>query len=366
LEPIRVDATTASNVQISVDWIALTTGAIPAQESDLLPLTATSPGPLTINHDPVCKITAPSMTAGEDYATAVLGNAWDMSHLEDIERLEGIATYQFLNGIFHATTAAVSSGWGDPQLWLHTGDDQSRYIDTDKYHYLTWRYWQEGVQDVGNGWVMRYLWTPTNFPDQTSTLNDVITLDGWPAFTEDAGWHTYSVDLKKASLEPGSPGWWGQQRLFRFDPTEAPASQRIHLDYILLTADAEADSHYNIEWDCWDPDGDELIMTLYFDNNQEGFNGLPITTLSTLPSTGGSGEPAALPQPETVQATWPYTVYLPSIRGGSGAAPCAEQCYTWTTSDVPEGTYYVHATVDDGYNVTQMYSEAPVIVDHSP
>src|SRR5262245_716914 len=38
----------------------------------------------TINNPPSIEVTNPSMTTGEDYATAVLGNAWDMSQSSDI------------------------------------------------------------------------------------------------------------------------------------------------------------------------------------------------------------------------------------------------------------------------------------------
>ena len=69
-------------------------------------LTVTKPGAasgtatFTINHPPTIQVTDPSPTTGEDFATKVLGNAWDMSESADLQ----------YTGVEHTTAVSFSGG----------------------------------------------------------------------------------------------------------------------------------------------------------------------------------------------------------------------------------------------------------------
>jgi hypothetical protein len=155
------------------------------------------------------------------------------------------------------------------------------------------------------------------------------------------------------------------QRQFRFDPTEVPSEAQIYVDYILLTADNESDTYFDIKWNCTDPDSSDLQVSLYYDNDNQGYNGSQIAELSVSPSLNvfvdvdGPSQNA----PSFTEAA--YSVFLPLIESGY-STPCTGQCYTWITSAIPEGTYYIYAQIKDGHNTTKLYSETPLIITHSP
>jgi hypothetical protein len=49
----------------------------------------------------------------------------------------------------------------------------------------------------------------------------------------------------------------------------------------------------------------------------------------------------------------------------AGGLALSQGSYAWSTAQVPAGTYYVYAVVDDGTNSTRSYSLAPVVVDQN-
>lgn len=316
-----------------------------------------SPGPLTINQAPLLKILAPSMTSGEDYAATVLGDPWDMSNPEDIADMSQIADFNFTDGILHATTTGEHNPWGDAKLLLRVSE--SVPIDTSRYKYLTWRMWHEGEQDIGNGWVARYLWAQTALGSDHSTSDDFVIWEGW---------NSYKIDLSKALLEPGSPnlGWTGIVRQFRFDPTEVPAPVAFHLDYIHLRADDRADRSFRIAWELIDPDS-TCTISLYYDTDRAGFDGQLIAILT---DQAGTGSASLLPRDSyafsaaraQTQLQEVHQVYLPLV--AKNFTECPGVCYNWDTVSVPAGKYYIYAVVEDGHNVTRWYSETPVIISH--
>lgn len=316
-----------------------------------------SPGPLTINQAPILNILAPSMSSGEDYAATVLGDPWDMSSPEDVADMIQIANFDFTGGILNALTTGEHNPWGDSGLLLPVS--QSVPIDTSRYKYLTWRMWHEGVQDVSNGWVSRYLWARTKLGSDHSTSDDVIICEGW---------HNYKMDLSEVLLEPGSPnlGWTGKVRVFRFDPTEVPAPAAFHLDYIHLRADDRANHSFHIIWELIDPDS-TCMVSLYYDTDRAGFDGQLIAILTDQPDTGPASPwpsdndafSAARAQP---QQEGEYRLYLPLVF--KNLFECPGVCYNWDTVSVPAGEYYIYAVVEDGHNVTRWYSETPVIISH--
>lgn len=82
---------------------------------------------------------------------------------------------------------------------------------------------------------------------------------------------------------------------------------------------------FNIQWNDSDPDSNATI-TLYYDTNNAGNDGVQIAT---------------------------------GISEDDGT-----NSYTWDTSALPGGTYYVYAKIDDGTTV-YAYSEGPVVIDRT-
>jgi len=59
-----------------------------------------------------------------------------------------------------------------------------------------------------------------------------------------------------------------------------------------------------------------------------------------------------------------YTNSLPFV-ASNYHPPCAGACYSWKTSALPAGTYYLYACLDDGDNHRVCrYSDTPLVVSH--
>ncbi|MCJ7668227.1 MAG: hypothetical protein MUP04_08120 [Anaerolineae bacterium] len=291
-----------------------------------------SSGPLTINQAPMVEIARPSRTSGEDYATTVVGNPWDMNGSPDIASTGHIAWSQYSGGVYDAT----SDSSGDPGLTLNV----SSAIDSNRYRYLTFRMLLDGAQDIGGGWVARAIWWGAGGPANAGVIDDIVIYEGW---------QTYTLDLAQAALEYGPPWTTGSWTTFRLDPHEVAASRTVHLDYVLLTANDQADAYLNIAWSVSDIDIDDSFTTnLYYDSDTDWDNGKTfIVQLPVSPSP-----PAG-----------PYLVYLPLAFKDYGAST-SSLGYSWDTSVVSAGTYYLWVEITDGYNTTRWVSESPVVISH--
>jgi len=85
-------------------------------------------------------------------------------------------------------------------------------------------------------------------------------------------------------------------------------------------------SSFNIQWTASDPDSNPVI-TLYYDNDNSGNDGTQIVTGLH------KDDPA--------------------------------NTYTWDTSSLPDGTYYVYAKIEDGSSTVYAYSDGPVTIDRT-
>jgi hypothetical protein len=220
--------------------------------------------------------------------------------------------------------------------------------------YLTWRFYVEGDWanspkrlggDPDRWGVSRVLVDPAG---DLNTFNDVIPWEGW---------HTYQMDLSRGGgtyylddVSPGpGPGWNGLRSVVRLDFLEPKSDDRwrIHLDYVLLTADPrpDGDGHYEIQWRILQ--GDPITTTLYY-------------TTAPTSSCGGtligrivhSGSP--LPGP--------FRVYLPLVMAGEASSPSL-RTYTWSDPPTTPGEYYIQILTEDGLNATCWTSNAPLVVD---
>jgi hypothetical protein len=306
----------------------------------------------SINAPPTIQVTDPDETGGEDFATAVLGNAWDFNDQGDFKVdnnqtiIDHLITRGVSGGIFNGRSDGVqvaTSGdgapVGDPQLYTMSfgKNTDTTVINTSRYHRLSYRLQVDRAFDLRLGSVSRVFWGSQTSPTgggapytSLTTTKDIIT---WP------GNNTYTVDL--APLNPGPQGglealpagataWTGAPvRHFRLDPHEFAEQLDFHYDFVRLAADDETTANsFTIRFTGSDPNGGSPTVSLFRDTN-------------TDPSSG-----------------------LVSI--ASGIALSAGQ-YVWNTSSVPPGTYYIYAVVTDGLNSVGQYSTGPVnVVSFTP
>jgi hypothetical protein len=338
---LRLDPGLAAGVTYEIDWVALTTGVVPQTESDLLPALFPNIATVTINQAPLLRFRSPSRESGQDYAATVLGAPWDFDDGSSLTETHELAGASFNGDSMLGVTAQVHNGCigandcGDPYFFFRISRDPTRFINPNRFKYLTLRYWQEGVFSFGQGWIWRPVWRaapPFSGGLDMTVSNGIQVHDAWPSYTEADGWFTYQLDLRNTAPEPGggttnwgwndSHGWISQ---FRIDPTEVAAATRFHLRRVLLTADPVATGGpFTISWDWLNSDGTATISAYY-------------TTDKNAPTQRAIG-----------------TVQQPAAN------------LTWDTSGVPDGTYYIYLKANDGYNTTGIFSDVPVVVQRPP
>ncbi len=278
----------------------------------------------TINAPPTIRVTDPSRITGADYATTVLGNAWDMSSPNDIQASANLTGVTF-DGQLNAT------GSGDPNVTLlGNTNNANAAIDTSKYRYLTYRMQIDGAFD-GLYSLATVAWASASTLDAGSVTFTRPMLV-WP------GANSYTVDL--AGLTEANGGLdprFGTERLpwtassktqFRFDPHEF-SSRVFHLDDVKLTAIPVASGTYTIRYAGSDADAsDTPTVALFYDTDQDPANGK--TAIVSGLALSGSGS------------------------------------YAWDTSVVTPGTYYVYAEASDGVQTSGAYSDAPIQIAAVP
>jgi hypothetical protein len=294
----------------------------------------------TINTPPSIQITDPDETGGDDFATAVLANAWDMADQHDVVHqnvniVDHLLAPSFSNGLFTATSDGTTPDGqnGDPQVYLLSNQSDANTTDivnTQRYHRLTFSLLVDRAFDLGLGSVARVFWgsasSTSNMggtPYDLTTSKDVLT---WP------GTNTYTIDLATLTTAPdgglvpvNATPWTARNvRHFRIDPFEFPGQTTFHMGPVRLAADDETTSNrFTIRFTGTDPDNTGDTVALYYDTDRNAGAGL------TLIASG--------------------------ISLGAGQ-------YIWNTSQVPAGTYYIYAVATDGLNAVGQYSSGPVKV----
>ncbi len=339
---------------------------------------------LRINNPPVLRWDL--STIGEDYAATVLRDPWDMSGPTDLANLgeeffsspelyalRQFYDYDFTDGVFSATADSSYaqqhySVWrqSDVQLWPTI--DRAQPVDTGKYRYLVVRMWVDEPgnrtlsQRVFDGWVGRVVW-----------WNGDIHVDGFctDEFFYYEGWNTYFIDLEARDWPIGyQPTWnarsWeasGSISHMRFDPLEVSVDTRFHIDEIRLLADPVVDRSMKLDLGVGDADGHPVTLSYFYDTDNHGFDGRPLSSTS---QSGLAAEAAA------EAAGLGRRSYLPLV----ALRPVAELRPLMTDSDlaltravlnmsaVPAGDYFIYACATDGIAETCHYLPIPVTVAH--
>jgi hypothetical protein len=288
-----------------------------------------------INAPPTVRITDPDQTGGEDFATAVLGNPWDMNDGNDV-RLEVPGNHllgpSFSGGQFHAVSDGQPVAYvgdipvGDPIVYLLANNG---VVNTSRYRYLTYRLQVDRGYDLGRGSVARVFWgSQSGAPYNLTTTKDILV---WP------GMNSFTVDLASLSaapgggLEPGNAQLWtaAGARYLRLDPHEFAEQVPFHVDNVKLAAmDEDGGGNFTIRFTGSDPDGDPVSLALYYDTDRNPSNGLTLIASNV------------------------------SLAGGQ---------FTWNTAGVAPGVYYIYGVAGDGRNGFATYSSGPVrVVNATP
>lgn len=319
-----------------------------------------APGYYTVNGMPTIEFTSPSKEGGEDYATAKLGNAWDMNAVSDLdysvnvtglgintiaaedEKGASLGNISVLKG-----TSVKASGVGDPVLypllWWGDGRGSANPIDTDKYRILVLKMSLPGNWDLNLGSVARIIWKRVGDGDNENVSEDVIVYhkSGSKYVISPIIADMKSIPLEVGSGSPSHSGWTGSVEGFRVDPHEFSAATNFYVQSVKLAAFERANESYTIRWQysngeaadqasslgfrAPEPLRANATMSLYTDTDKSGFNGTLIA---------------------------------------SGIDPTDGQ-YEWNTAGKSAGTYYIYAVFSDGLNSNQYYAPWPIVIDHA-
>lgn len=277
----------------------------------------------SINNPPSIQVTNPSETSGDDYATTVLGNAWDMNSGADIQLtgLDNLTNISFSGGVLNATNTTA-----DPIVTLLYNTNNSVPIDTSRFRYLTFRLQVDGAYDLLAGSVARVVWS-SQVSSPAAISQDIIVVPGMNSYTVDLAPLSTAPD---GGLEPGgSAETWtaAPKRYFRLDPHEFSSARTFHLDDVKLTAKPVAATSFSIRFVGTDANGDATTVSLYYDVDTNPGNGKTLIA-SNIPASAAQ--------------------------------------FVWNTSVVPRGEYYIYAEASDGIQVIGRYSSVPVVLNTPP
>lgn len=308
--------------------------------------------PLAIDSEPEPVVMAPSITGGDDYATTVRHDPWDLSQPSDVTAMYNF-TGQFVYGFLDGVTNSTPTPW-DPQVYL----SQPGLINASLYHRLTFRVYYDGpfglANTPGGGMVARFIYKVNNIWHNSQ---DIIVFPGW---------NTVSVDLKTNppsqiddETDPDPVGWGGPASQWvqevRFDPHEDPGYRHWDLDYIELTTDDYGKPDFNIQFrdNAWTAGATADIYANSSTGSYRIATGVSVTQGVNSYDWNGAGIPGAGP--------WWIFVVLHHPDGSTGQAystgpvdmtPPADQTppvvsYTGPAGAVTSGGPAVTATVAD-------------------
>lgn len=296
-------------------------------------------GRLRIGQSPRLEFTAPSFTSGVDFATAELGNPWDMSSSNDVGQTWEIIGAQFTGGVMEAVATAPIPPLtqADARMYLNLKKNGvAQTIPTAKYRYLTYTMKTDlagntPIMDrVRLGWNVHWTWWNVSLNADGTYSKELQLFEDWQSYTVDV-W-----DNSIANTHPNHPwvkGWLNIPRVttLRFDPIEPPWAVKFWIDDIKLCAMNAPSSNrtYTLQWVVNDSDSANVTVTFYY-----GYQGplgyieyaTPITQIQQVPGTNS---------------------------------------VVWDMAGIPNDEYYIRAVVTDGTFTNSVRSLVPVKVTGS-
>ncbi|MFN8391574.1 MAG: VCBS repeat-containing protein [Bdellovibrionota bacterium] len=320
------------------------------------------------------ELTAPaapvSAAEGDDFASSVLENPWDMNERRDIgyeENFDG-RSIQSSGGVWSGVNAGpggyifplfggfsgslLSEGlMGDRELPRFGANHP---VDSSRYTLLSYRLRHSARSTLAVYWTNKS--QPTLFPDgsQFGTSFDGLFLDrAYPH----QGFFTYTFNLRAPAFDSSGGGWNGAIRALRLDPSTAgPAGSTTELDWVRLVDPSSAPT-LPISWrGSGLPDG--TLITVWYDADSSGYDGTPLAQYSQ-DSRGRFYAPGELYS----------TTSAPRSANGS---------HQLVTASLPPGTYRFYVTAEtarggarttiarSGYSAPLTINARPSLVFESP
>ncbi len=193
------------------------------------------------------------IAAGDDYATQVMGDAWDMNNAQDIDTDESVnlASQTYSGGYFSATdTSAVNAcgasfvpleaGFGSHTVTITRGPKFP--IDTSKYRYFTMKIKQSGGAAAQTDRVIFY-------QDGDSTINGTYGSSTFGSVTPNQ-WNFQTWDFFNDVFTTNPYMAWTS--LPHVEGLQVPicnsGSPNLQIDWIRLTAAPTAAQKFNVTW----------------------------------------------------------------------------------------------------------------------
>jgi hypothetical protein len=240
---------------------------------------------------------ATSLAEGDDYATAVLGDAWDMSNRADVFPLlwtHNLSSANVSGGMMTATARDT-----DPHFWFQfprfpssilPANSRQVSIDADRFTRLSVMMWLPDsiVPGASSG---RLVWHHGG--DTSAEFEAAYSVSS--LFAVYPGWHFYDFDLAAMSITSGR-AWSGTIGGLRIDPCVG-CNLSFKIDWARLYGSQGAGHDYTLS------SGDSALV---IDNDTDASNGI----LTVLAGDNGQASLAALP---------PGTYQVAPIGGGDYA-----------------------------------------------
>jgi len=225
--------------------------------------------PVRVNAAPRAAFLSPNPLSGEDFATAVLGNPWEMDDPADVPRADNLREGEFvaeisppgISGTFYRGVSTPMSPTGDPGVYVLLGTP----FDADRYRYLGFTLYVpfdgDDQNELGLGSVARVAWKADDF-DSGVTSDDLLLYPGLRA---------YVVDMKNLDWEPAAARTWGGILSYlRVDPFEFPQSREFYLDSVRLCAMPEFRGAMPLTLRLEDPDSPSLDVRVFLGEHEAG------------------------------------------------------------------------------------------------
>jgi hypothetical protein len=302
-----------------------------------------------VNAAPTLTVTSPSEEgSSDDYATAQLGNPWDMNATTDVDQFFNVTGPQITTiqaetpaGVALPNTVVLAGTSvpppqgqvGDPRLAMlwEGGANAGARIDPVRYRILTVEFGLPNkARHINEGSIARIVWRVAGAPAETVS-DDIIFNSRVGANVLDK----FSLDLADRavlSIESTSPsqlGWVpggaaspGIDR-FRFDVHEFNTAVPFHVRRVKLAAleRVASGTNYTIRWIA----SEGGTVTIFRDTDRNQFNG-GLTQIGSVTAASGVGS-----------FLWP--------------------------ANAPVGEYYIYVVVNDNQgNSNASYSRWPIVI----
>jgi hypothetical protein len=300
-----------------------------------------SSAPWTVNDIPTLTFTSPNPEGStDDFATTQIGNAWDMNATSDIDLTFNVAGAAITNvpaqdeaganlGNVRVYSGVTTSNFGDPELFpLHwTKRGATTHIDSNRYRILSLKWGIKRDRDINAGSIGRIIWRVFGETVENVSLDLILRHLPNVNVIQNIIADMKAIPLVAGAGSPSHTGWNGMLDGFRIKPDEFNSATNFYVQYVKLSAFEIADTSYMIQWQYSNLGGASPTLQLYWDSTGTGFNTTNQIATGLNPTTGS---------------------------------------YSWNTSALAAGTYYIFARIMNGATVmNQTYARWPIVINHS-